>query len=119
MGLHKVEIKTDENGRTFVKIDGHGIHGIHSATARFDTACYPSVELELYDINEIETSAYVEFAFSPETEQKACSVIRSACVNDDCFASTVRASIRASLRGLVEDVDGISERIFETVFIGK
>lgn len=119
MGLHKVEIKTDENGRTSVKVDGHALKGVHSATARFDTACYPAVELELYDINEIDTSAYVEFAFSTETVAKACSVIRSACVNDDSFAGTVRASIRASLHGLVEDVDGISERIFETVFLGK
>lgn len=119
MGLHKVEIKTDENGLTSVKVDGHGLHRVHSATAWFDSGCYPSVELELYNINEIETSAFVEFAFSPETVQKACSVIRSACWNDNAFAKSVRASIRASLHGIVDDVDGISEQIFNTVFLGK
>lgn len=119
MGLHKVEIKTDENGRTTVKVDGYGLHRVHSATARFDSGCYPSVELELYNINEIETSAFVEFAFSPETTQKACSVIRAACWNDDAFANSVRASIRASLHGLVDDVEGVSEQIFTTVFLGK
>ena len=121
MGLHKVEIKTDENGLNTIKVDGHRLHGIHNVTARFEKACYPLVEIELYDINEIDTSAYVEFAFSPETVQKACSVIRAACLEDEAFAKTVKASIRAALQSNkdIKDTDGIAETIFQMVFIGR
>lgn len=118
MALHKVEIKTDENGLNTIKVDGHRLHGIHNVTARFEKACYPLVEIELYDINEIDTSAYVEFAFSPETVQKACSVIHSACVNDESFADAVKASILAALRSkdTVYTAEELAEVIFQEVF---
>lgn len=121
MGLHSVKILTNDSGITSIKIDGKEIRHVHSATAMFESGCYPTVEIETYGIDEINTSAYVEFAFSPETVQKACSVIRSACVNDEAFAKTVKASIRAALRSNkdIKDTDGIAETIFQMVFIGR
>lgn len=80
MKFHDLKIR--KNGNYEIELDNKPLGGVYHASISFNVNEIPKATLKLFNSPEIDTDAYVEFDYTPDTFGEALGVVRSTIENE-------------------------------------